>query len=45
MWLSGRTATTTTVPVSDVPVERVEIDADHHFPDVNRENNVWTASN
>ena len=45
VWLSGRTATTTTVSVGDATVERVEIDADHHFPDVNRENNVWTASN
>jgi aminopeptidase N len=45
VWLAGRTATTTTVPVNDARVERVEIDADHHFPDVNRQNNVWTASN
>jgi hypothetical protein len=43
VWLSGRTATTTTVSVGDAAVERVEIDADHHFPDVNRENNVWTT--
>jgi hypothetical protein len=45
VWLSGRTTTTTTVSVGDATVERVEIDADHHFPDVNRQNNVWTASN
>ena len=43
VWLSGRTSTTTTVPVGDATVERVEIDAEHAFPDVNRENNVWTA--
>ena len=44
VWLEGRTSTTTTLPVGDAAVERVEIDAAHNFPDVNRENNVWTGS-
>lgn len=41
-WLQGRTSLTTTVDVGDEDVERVEIDAAHDFPDVHRENNVWT---
>jgi hypothetical protein len=45
VWLEGRTSVTTTVEVGDATVERVEIDADHHFPDVNRQNNVWTPTN
>ncbi len=44
VWLEGRVSTTTRVSVGDASVERVEIDAAHDFPDVNRENNVWTAS-
>ncbi len=42
VWLQGRTSTTTTVEVGDATVQRVEIDAEHDFPDVERSNNVWT---
>lgn len=42
VWLQGRTSVTTTVNVDAEDVERVEIDAAHSFPDVHRENNVWT---
>jgi len=45
VWLKGRISTTTTVPVGNATAERIEIDANQAFPDVNRENNVWTASN
>ncbi len=39
-WLSGvRTATVTVPPGS--PVVRVVIDAEGHFPDLDRENNIW----
>jgi hypothetical protein len=40
-WLSGRREASVTVPTGG-PVQRVEIDADHDFPDVDRTNNVWT---
>jgi hypothetical protein len=39
-WLAGERQAELTVP-TDSPAVRVEIDADHVFPDVNRENNVW----
>jgi hypothetical protein len=42
VWLRGRTSATTTINVDGDAVERIEIDAAHHFPDVDRENNVWT---
>ena len=42
-WLQGRTSVTTSVAVpAGSTVRRVEIDADHVFPDVDRANNVWT---
>lgn len=40
-WLAGRRTATVRVPAGS-PVVRVEIDAAGVFPDVNRENNVWT---
>jgi hypothetical protein len=40
-WLRGARTATVTVPAGS-PVVRVEIDAAHAFPDLNRENNVWT---
>ncbi len=43
VWLEGRTATSVTVP-SGPAVERVAIDAQHHFPDIDRADNVWTRS-
>lgn len=39
-WLAGDRSATVTVRTPS-PVVRVEIDAEHAFPDVNRENNVW----
>lgn len=38
-WLTGARTATVTVPGG---ATRVEIDAENAFPDVNRENNVWT---
>ncbi|MEJ2217639.1 MAG: M1 family aminopeptidase [Gemmatimonadota bacterium] len=40
-WLSGRVQASVTV-APGAEVTRVEIDAGHWFPDVNRRNNVWT---
>ncbi len=40
IWLRGRTAALVTVAPGP-PVLRVEIDANGHFPDVDRSNNVW----
>lgn len=40
VWLRGVTRTVVEVPAGS-PVAQVEIDADRHFPDVNRHNNVW----
>ena len=43
VWLQGRTSATTSVAVpGGSRVQRVEIDAEHVFPDVDRANNVWT---
>jgi hypothetical protein len=42
-WLSGARTATVTLPAAASPVVRVEIDAEHHFPDADRENNVWVA--
>jgi len=39
-WLAGRREATVTVPRGRT-VTRVEIDAEHGFPDVDRANNVW----
>lgn len=42
-WLSGRKTATLALPTTaDSPVIRVEIDAENAFPDVDRQNNVWT---
>ncbi len=41
VWLAGARRTAITVPPG-AEVVRVEIDADQAFPDVDRENNVWT---
>jgi hypothetical protein len=41
-WLNGARSATVTLPRGQV-VARVEIDAERVFPDINRENNVWTA--
>ena len=41
-WLGGADRATITVPAGE-PVTRVEIDAERHFPDVDRGNNVWTG--
>ena len=42
-WLDGRRTIDFAID-TDSPVTRVEIDPDVHFPDVNRNNNVWEAS-
>ncbi|MGD2154859.1 MAG: M1 family metallopeptidase, partial [Gemmatimonadales bacterium] len=39
-WLAGATTAAITVPPG-APVSRVEIDASHAFPDIDRDNNVW----
>ncbi len=39
-WLSGRDRATVTLPAGE-PVERVEIDPEGYFPDMDRGNNVW----
>lgn len=41
VWLRGAAATAVTVPGS---ARRVEIDPEQYFPDVDRADNVWTAS-
>lgn len=42
-WLSGRKTATLTFPAAATsPIVRVEIDAENVFPDVDRQNNVWT---
>lgn len=41
-WLQGKRTTTTTIKAPS-PVNRVVIDADHYFPDVDRQNNSWEA--
>jgi hypothetical protein len=41
-WLEGRRTATVTLPTAPSPIIRVEIDAENAFPDVARENNVWT---
>jgi hypothetical protein len=43
-WLEGRRTATITLPAAQSPVIRVEIDAENVFPDVSRENNVWTRT-
>ena len=43
VWLDDATRTATlTLPRGSSPIVRVEIDAENAFPDVDRENNVWT---
>lgn len=39
-WLNGATAAILVIENSS-PVQKVEIDPDYLFPDVNRENNIW----
>jgi hypothetical protein len=41
-WLEGRRTATVTLPATPSPIIRVEIDAENAFPDVARDNNVWT---
>jgi Peptidase family M1 domain len=41
-WLEGRRTATVTLPAGASPIIRVEIDAENAFPDVARDNNVWT---
>lgn len=41
-WLEGTRTATLTLPRGASPVIRVEIDAENAFPDIDRENNVWT---
>jgi len=43
VWLRGRTSATTTVNVDGASVQRIEIDAEQHLPDVDRSDNVWTT--
>lgn len=40
-WLQGQVSAQIRIPSSAGAVIRVEIDPDHHFPDVDRTNNVW----
>lgn len=39
-WLEGRVRQLATIELT-TPVTRIEIDADHRFPDVDRTDNVW----
>lgn len=39
-WLMGKRSASVTIEAPS-PVSRVVIDADHYFPDVNRQNNSW----
>lgn len=41
VWLNGATEATIDLPAGPA-IQRVEIDPDHHFPDIDRRNNVWT---
>ncbi|HEU0300079.1 MAG TPA: M1 family metallopeptidase [Longimicrobium sp.] len=41
-WLEGLRRATLTLPPAASPIVRVEIDRDNLFPDVDRDNNVWT---
>ncbi len=41
LWLGGATETTISLPVAS-PVQRVEIDSERLFPDIDRSDNVWT---
>ena len=43
VWLDGTTETTLDLPAGP-SIERVTIDAERHFPDIDRHNNVWTAA-
>ena len=40
VWFDGAIATRITMPVNSIVV-KAEIDPEHYFPDINRENNVW----
>jgi len=40
-WMEGKRMTSTTIEAPS-KVTNVEIDADHYYPDTNRENNIWT---
>jgi len=42
-WLDGRRTIDFSIS-TDSPVVRAEIDPEVYFPDVNRRNNVWNAS-
>jgi hypothetical protein len=42
-WLEGHRTATITV-ASPAPVAKVELDASHRFPDIDRSNNVWERS-
>ncbi len=42
-WLSDRRSPTVSLPrTTTSPIVRGEIDAENAFPDVDRQNNVWT---
>ena len=41
-WLEGHRTATLTLPRGASPIIRVEIDAENAFPDIQRDNNVWT---
>jgi len=41
-WLAGNRTATVMLPAG-TQVRRVEIDSGHYFPDVDRDNNVWTG--
>ncbi|HEX2208627.1 MAG TPA: M1 family metallopeptidase [Longimicrobium sp.] len=41
-WLEGHRTATLTLPRVASPIIRVEIDAENVFPDIQRDNNVWT---
>lgn len=43
-WLSGATEAELPLGVPAADVMRVEVDAEHLFPDVDRSNNTWTKS-
>lgn len=44
VWLEGRTEATLDLPAGPA-IERIEIDAERVFPDIDHSNNVWAASN
>ncbi|HBX65352.1 MAG TPA: peptidase, partial [Balneolaceae bacterium] len=39
-WMRGKRMTSTTIEAPST-ITKIEIDADHYYPDTNRQNNIW----